>query len=540
MTIVNEKAAVTLRNLRAPLRWDLQTGLVDVAGVVVQPGEYSSAAAAQKAGVRPGAPYFQTTLEMSLLGKFTEAVTVNNNRYGRAVAVDHYGNLFAVGIQAGDAGVTNAGSVLIYSIDFDGNVTLDCTITSPDSGSGQSGYFGYSVSMDAQGTTIVIGERYSGTTVINGGRVHIYSYDRATKVATWKSTVMSSFKVGTSLFNRAAISGDSNTLVVGNPAYMNYQGYVEVFDTTVKTAPVSIGKIYGFQDNSVDSRLSSFGMYLSLNYSGSDLVISANGNYCETVTLFKTPSFSFIRQSSGNAGWLEQIPGQNLSGTLKQYPVALSSSGYLMVSGSQPDTGGELMINARVGEQMYPLLSAPYKEASAAAVDAYAGAVAISGDGSRLIVGAHNDSSTATNGGAVYVYNLHVTRTLKTMDEAGAAASSISTFVAAEGGTVVMDSLKITTTLTGAGILFSNIGFTAKYTINGESTSTVDSSVDSTAAVTTTLSSSAVNVLNNADTKYLGNTVECLIVNHTKNVAYSCSVVIGDATSKTFVKLTKV
>ena len=540
MTIVNEKAAVTLRNLRAPLRWDLQTGLVGIAGAVIQPGEYSSAAAAQKAGVRPGAPYFQTTLEMSLLGKFTEAVPVNNNRYGRAVAVDHYGNLFAVGIQAGDAGVTNAGSVLIYSIDFDGNVTLDCTITSPDSGSGQSGYFGYSVSMDAQGTTIVIGERYSGTTVINGGRVHIYSYDRATKVATWKSTVMSSFKVGTSLFNRAAISGDSNTLVVGNPAYMNYQGYVEVFDTTVKTAPVSIGKIYGFRDNSVDSQLSSFGMYLSLNYSGSDLVISANGNYCETVTLFKTPSFSFIRQSSGNAGWLEQIPGQNLSGTLKQYPVALSSSGYLMVSGSQPDTGGELMINARVGEQMYPLLSAPYKEASAAAVDAYAGAVAISGDGSRLIVGAHNDSSTATNGGAVYVYNLHVTRTLKTMDEAGAAASSISTFVAAEGGTVVMDSLKITTTLTGAGILFSNIGFTAKYTINGESTSTVDSSVDSTAAVTTTLSSSAVNVLNNADTKYLGNTVECLIVNHTKNVAYSCSVVIGDATSKTFVKLTKV
>ena len=540
MTFANEKAAVTLRNLRAPLRWDSQTGLVDLAGAVIQPGEYSSAAAAQKAGVRPGTLYFQTTVEMALLRKVTEVTPVTNNRYGRAVAVDHYGSLFAVGVQAGDAGAANAGSVLIYSIDFNGNITLDCTILSPDGGSGELGLFGYSVSMDAAGTTIVIGERYSGTTVINGGRVHIYSYNRATKVATLKSTVLSSFKVGTSLFNRAAISGDSNTLAVGNPAYKNHQGYVEVFDITDKSSPVSIGKIYGFADNSFDPQLSSFGMYLSLNYAGSDLVVSANGNYCDTITLFKTPTFSFTRQSSGKVEWLEQIPGQNLSGSIQQYPVALSSSGFLLVSGSQPDTGGELMINARVGEQMYPLLSQPYKEPLAQAVDAYAGSVAISGDGSRLIVGAHNDSTTKVNGGAVYVYNLHVTRDLKTMDEAGASASEVSTFVAAEGGVVVIDTLKLTTTLTGAGILFSNTGFSTKYTINGESTSTVDSSVESTVAVTTTLDSSASNVLNNADTKYLGNTIECLIINHTKNVAYSCKVVIGNATSKTFVNVTKV
>ena len=540
MIVFNDKAAVTLRNLRAPIRWDSQTGLVDVAGTVIQPGEYSSATEAQKAGVRPGSPYFQTTVEMSKHVKLTEFVPKANNRYGRAVAIDHYGNLFAVGVQAGDAGVLNAGSVLIYSIASDGSVSLDCTITSPDSGSCQSGWFGYSVSMDSSGTTIVIGERFSGTTVTNGGRVHIYSYNRNTKVATLKATVLSSFKTGTSSFNRVAVSGDSNTLVVGNPAYQNYQGYVEVFDITDKAAPVSIGKIYGFRGNSLDPSLSSFGMYLSLNYAGSDLVVSADGNYLDTITLFKTPTFSFKRQSSGNAAWLAKIPGQNLCGALKQYPVDLSSSGFILVSGSQPDTGGELMLNARVGEQMYPLMAAPFKEASAAATDAFAGAVAISGDGTRLVVGAHNDSAVVANGGAVYVYNLHIKRELMTMDEAGSASSEVSAFVNPEGGTVVIDSLKLTATLTGAGILFSNLGFSAQYTINGQSSSAVDSSVDSTSSATVTLDSTAKNVLNNFDTKYLGNTVKCQIVNHAKNVAYCCSVVVGDANSKTFIRVVKI
>lgn len=534
----NSNAIVRINNLKAPLSWDASSGQVKLDGTLTPSTDFTSREAAQLAGVQPGQQYWFTSTTFTKLSTVREATPTAHNNFGRGVALNATGTLAAISIQSGDTGGADCGSVEIHSISAAGVFTKLYTIQSPAGVAG--GLFGYTVSLSADGARLAVGERYTGATgVSNAGRVHLYTVGASS--ATLQSTYYNPLSVANELYNRVALSGDGKTLAIGNPASgTSYRGSVDIVDVTLLGAPKAIGRVFGFNWLPAPN---SFGMYCSLNYAGTELIVAANLNKYDVVNITSKSPFTFTRQWNVTSPTLAgSLPGSYEGATLLQYPVSVSSSGATLVSGSQPSTGGEICVSTRVGEALTTVVSR-FRDPAAVAGDAFGGSVAISGDGTRVLVGAHNDPTTAIGAGTVYLYALNVSRQLRTMDDVPTnnAVSEAGGFVPNVGGTATLDNITVTATGAGNAFTLKTVSGTLTYDISGWCThgANADSQFASSRAGLT-MSTTAAHPFAWAASGSKGNSYELTIIDRTNNKVYSVLGMVGDATNLALLKIKRI
>jgi hypothetical protein len=347
------------------------------------------------------------------VGYLKASNTDSEDRFGQSVAISGDGKTLAVGAQWEDSAATGingdqkngaapaSGAVYIYTRSG-GNWIQQAYVKPLDTGPGEG--FGYSVALSDNGNTLAVGAGHSDSEMISGNRNRtdtpgsaggsVYVFNR--NAGNWKQQahlkvsatgLLAGSGANGSFGAAVALSGDGNTLAVGadgedsnttginnerNDGLAGNSGAVYVYvrsggnwsrQAYVKASNTEAGDHFG---RSVS--LSNDGNILAVGAIGEDSgATGVNGNQHDNSAISSGAVYVY-RRSGGN--WAQQA--------------------YIKASNTQP---GDLLM-----------------------ADEFGYAVALSGDGATLAVGARFEDSTATgvNGnqharskhssGAAYVY----------------------------------------------------------------------------------------------------------------------------------------
>ena len=175
----------------------------------------------------------------------------------------------AIGGTYNDNNGSNAGHVRVYQYDGQGWIKRGPDIDGEAAGD----QFGYDVSLNAQGNRLIVGAPYNDGNGSDGGHARVYEWNGT----SWQQLGQDidsegagdAFGISVSINNlgdKVAIGAVYNNGVLSNSGHVRYY----TFD----------GNNWVQQGSDIDGEASgdSFGRSVSLNGSGSRLVVGANGN----------------------------------------------------------------------------------------------------------------------------------------------------------------------------------------------------------------------------------------------------------------------
>ena len=152
----------------------------------------------------------------NVITKQTASDGAANDFFGESVDVSYDGNTFVVGTPLNDDAGTDSGSAYVYQWDADESQFVETKfVASDDAG---ADHFGISVSVAADGKTVVVGSRYDDDTATDSGSAYVYDFDGI----KWnESQKLNASDAGASDYfgHSVTISADGKTIVVG--AYAN-------------------------------------------------------------------------------------------------------------------------------------------------------------------------------------------------------------------------------------------------------------------------------------------------------------------------------
>ena len=354
---------------------------------------------------------------------------------GWSVAVSNDGTVLATGARYNNAGGPEAGCVRVYS--WDGTAWAQ---RGADFAVGAAGdQSGYSVALNGDGTLVAVGAPLASS---SNGLVRVYSWN-GTAWAQRGSNITPSAHAGKAGFS-LALDDDGEWLVVGSPYDSEFgsgSGEVKVFrwtgtewDTTTPgagvgstTADDNVG--YAVAISGDGTRWAWGGPGQDYGYQGTGMsgVRKWNGSYFEAYWLYGgTDSQSYIGYSvalnldgtvfavggsgtarvfanSGN-GWQQRGSIPTTGSGVR--PLCLSDSGTVLAVGNPDDDGGGSNAgNVRVYAWNGSAWVQRGPDIDGEAANDYSGhSVALSADGSILVVGAYGNDGGGTNSGHVRVY----------------------------------------------------------------------------------------------------------------------------------------
>ena len=314
--------------------------------------------------------------------------------FGISVSID--GNYIAVGSDGEDTTASSAGSVYIFKIVSDTNVTQIAKIQANDAETYDS--FGGSVSMS--GDYIAVGATGEDTTASEAGSVYIFNRVSDTNV-TQIAKIQASDAAASDFFGTSlSMSGD----------YIAVASYYE--DTTASAA----GSVYIFKkaidDSAVteiakiqasDAELDDWFGY-SVSMSGDYIAVGAykedtTNSGAGSVYIFKIVSDTNVTEISkiqANDADLDDSFG---------YSVSISGN-YIAVGANNEDTlgsnSGSVYIFKKDTDDSITQIS-KIQSTDIEANDWFGTSVSISGD--YIAIGADYEDTTATSAGSVYVFN---------------------------------------------------------------------------------------------------------------------------------------
>jgi len=334
-----------------------------------------------------------------------------------AITMSKSGNRLAVGRPM----ISDGGSVEIYDA-IDQNWTSTGTLSMSDSMTQPSSpWFGYSVDMTPDGSTVVIGAPLKDSaTAERSGLVRVYQNDGG----AWAQLGSDIEGTGVNEFLGWAVAIVNNPsgsfrVVAGGPAHQAETGIVRVFDLSGTTWQPVGDALIG------DLPLNRFGEAVSMSSDGTVLAVGARG------TAFEPGEAKVFRQTSSNE-WVADastnLVGQEPAGGFGS-SVKLNHDGSILAVGSPQggplDSGRVRMLQydetARDWSDIGPAIGAsPQYHSSQSPHSAFGSDIALNSDGSRVLVGAPSatfDGSIA-QAGMVRVYD-RVTNEEDEADEAG-------------------------------------------------------------------------------------------------------------------------
>ena len=376
---------------------------------------------------------------------------------GHAVSLSQDGTILAVGspyddLNSGDT-TTNKGSVTVYQ---DLNGTWQA-LGSKIEGTVDGDQLGYSVSLSNDGTRLAIATKFANTTNgSNTGRVNVYSFTDGDWSELQSGGIAGPHETGR--IENVALSGDGNYVILGSPNY--HSGYAEVYqynnnqweqvgltlsgatradrfgyavDISDDGSIIAVGSyafdvtgarnagavnIYELTDNQWNELVEITGEKLTDNF-GYSVALSSDGTYLAAGARHhdiggnKSSDEGYARVYKRNGSSYSQI-GQTLVGDQAGQEVgtkvSISDDGLRIAIGSgEYDLNG----NNNVGQaKLYELQSETWTQIGSDINGQNQGdllarwhGLSLSGDGTRVAVGAHNNDNTANNAGQVRIFD---------------------------------------------------------------------------------------------------------------------------------------
>jgi hypothetical protein len=327
-------------------------------------------------------------------------ITLNNptpenfDQFGSSVAIS--GTRVVVGTTNDNTGATDAGSAYVY--DLSGGTPTVPVVTLSNPSPEIQDYFGISVAIT--GTRVVVGAWKDDTDMTNTGSTYVYDLDSSTPTVPVVTLNNPSPEVDDQFGCSVAVSGAR--VAVGafwdNTTASNAGSvYVYNFEDSTPTVPVATLNNPG---PAVNDR---FGISVAL--AGTLMVVGA---YLDDTGATDAGSVYVYDLASATP----TVPVMSINNpgpqTNDQFGYSLAISGTLLVVGSPYNYSGANGSGSAyvydLGTSSSTLPAATLNNPSPVAIDNFGWSVAISG--TRVIVGAINDDTGATNSGSAYVYDM--------------------------------------------------------------------------------------------------------------------------------------
>jgi 6-phosphogluconolactonase (cycloisomerase 2 family) len=193
----------------------------------------------------------------------------NGDEFGYSVSISEDGETIAVGT------FNSASYIRIYLLEDDG--TSWGQIGEDIVGEADYDYFGYSVSLSADGSTLAIGAPNNDDNGDDSGQVMVYRIN--SEESSWERLVQKSIlgdNAGDRFGTSVNLSPDGNTLAIGSPGYWEEEdrpGYVRVFSLESSLNTDSWNQIG--QDITGEANGDEFGFSVSLSGDGKTLAVGA-------------------------------------------------------------------------------------------------------------------------------------------------------------------------------------------------------------------------------------------------------------------------
>lgn len=144
----------------------------------------------------------------------TASDKASNNYFGYSVSIDSDGTRIVVGAYGASAGgFSIAGKAYVFSRSGS-NWTEETILTASDKAANY--YFGFAVSIDSDGTRIVVGSIYAKSgTVSNAGKAYVFSRSDTTWTEEASMSEAANAAAYTNYGRTVMISGDGNRIIVG-------------------------------------------------------------------------------------------------------------------------------------------------------------------------------------------------------------------------------------------------------------------------------------------------------------------------------------
>ena len=330
---------------------------------------------------------------------------------GRSIALSADGSIVAIGAAHNDAGngfTDDRGHVRVYEYDAASNnwVQLGSDIDGQASGD----RFGTSVSLSGDGSTLAVGAEHAGY-------VKVYGYASS----SWTVELEAVGEINGDRFGRSvALSDNGLSLAIGAPhndagiidhGIDDDRGHVVVYRRISNTAP------WAQLGSDIDGESSGdwFGWSVALSAEGLILAVGA----IHAVGSGHVRVYEYDANINGWAQMGSDIDGE-ASGDASGFSVALSDDGLTLAVGApHNDAGNGIEDSGHVRVYGFDATNgASWEQLGAdidgeAANDASGWALALSGDGLTLAVGApYNDGANGVDSGHVRVYGFEVRQTV--------------------------------------------------------------------------------------------------------------------------------
>jgi hypothetical protein len=239
--------------------------------------------------------------------------TSNFNYFGNSVSLSSDGTTVACGAY-GNVGQNGQVQVFNYS-----NSKWN-RVGNAISGVWSSGYFGLSVSLNSDGTTIACGAPYA----LSKGVVQVYKYYNSIWNIVGNATDLSGLG-GSNLGTSVSLSSDGNTVACGASTYSTSKGLVQVFKYSN-----SWNRVGNATDLSGLTNNSNFGQSVSLSSDGTTLAVGAPGYSTNTgyVQIYKYTSSWAQIGSNYNGPTTNSYLGQSVSLSSAANTIAIGGSGF--------------------------------------------------------------------------------------------------------------------------------------------------------------------------------------------------------------------
>ncbi len=372
----------------------------------------------------------QDTLDLKVAGSF-----------GSSVALSDDGSKLAVGAQGYWATAhENKGAVYLFEINtlmrsWGNDILYTRRISDGNGVSLSSGdAFGSSVALSSDGTQLAVGATGDDTKASNAGAVYLFSIGGS----RWGNTVTKTKKVASGLSlssddnfgSAAALSGDGSKLAVGANGDDNNTGAVYLFTVagSGSTWGSTVNKTKTIDKTTAGLSLRSndtFGSSVALSNNGVRLAVGAVGDDTEDNDTGAVYLFSVSGATWGNA--MTKVAkiahGSSVlltTGDAFGSSVALNSNGSRLAVGAVGDSTGGSSNSNRGAVYVFAVggyawghrVTELHKVAHGAGVslsghDGFGSAVALSGDGSKLVVGVSGDDTNGTDAGATHFFTIN-------------------------------------------------------------------------------------------------------------------------------------
>ena len=327
-----------------------------------------------------------------------------NDTFGTSVAVSADGSTVVVGATGDDDKGSNSGSAYIFTKQANGSYLQTQKLLASDGAAGDR--FGHSVAVSGDGLTVVAGAYQDDDKGSNSGSAYIFTKQADGSYLETQKLLATDGAANDRFGSSVAVTADGLTVVAG--AYQDddkgsNSGSVYIFTKQANGSYLETQKLVA-SDGAMDDY---FGWSVAVSGDGSTVVV---GSYKDDDKGTDSGSaYIFTKQADGS--YLETqklLATDGAAGDRFGYSVAVSGDGSTVVVGATgdddkgADTGSVYIFTKEVDGsyfETHKLLATGGRSG-----EEFGWSVAVSRDGSTVVVGAHKSDTSVKTYGAAYTF----------------------------------------------------------------------------------------------------------------------------------------